>query len=381
MGLFDVDGHVRAYHGGQPVPKHHVARMRITMPAEEDVWLNDARGDGLLVWEAPPGASLAGELRTATAHIRELVGPDARPTVCFDRGGWSPKLFAELSAADFDILTYRKGHTKPEPKSAFAACTHVDEAGRTHHYELADRSVRIAYRDHRGKLRRFAARQITRRSPNGHQTHVITTRRDLDAAAVAHAMFSRWRQENFFRYLRHRYALDACTTTPDDPDRMVPNPDKPPARARVADAEQSIAEAQAHYDRNEGAGVPAAARADHDTFAADLAAARAELADRQAQAAATPPRAPVSDARPASRRLDDERKRIHDAVRVATYNAEFALARLLAAHYPRADDEARTLLGEIFTAPTARLRADEPPRRPETTSCHLTRNEVLSFVS
>jgi hypothetical protein len=64
-----------------------------------------------------------------------------------------------------------------------------------------------------------------------------------------------------------------------------------------------------------------------------------------------PARAPVCDARPASRRLDDERKRIHDAVRMATYNAESALARLLAAHYPRADDEARTLLREIFTAP------------------------------
>jgi hypothetical protein len=34
--------------------------------------------------------------------------------------------------------------------------------------------VRIDYRDHRGKKRRFACRQITRRSPNGHQTHIIT---------------------------------------------------------------------------------------------------------------------------------------------------------------------------------------------------------------
>jgi hypothetical protein len=38
-------------------------------------------------------------------------------------------------------------------------------------------------------------------------------------------------------------------------------------------------------------------------------------------------------------------------VRTATYNAESALARLLAAHYPRGGDEARTLLREIFTAP------------------------------
>jgi hypothetical protein len=252
--------------------------------------------------------------------------------------------------AGFDILTYRKGHTPREPASAFATHTHVGAAGRTHRYELADRPVRISYD---GGRRRFACRQITRRSPNGHQTHVLTIRRDVDAATVAHAMFSRWRQENFFRYLRHRYALDAldADTTVPPTDRMVPNPDKPPARARVADAEAVIAEAQAHYDRNDDAGVPAHLRADHEAFAADLVAARADLADRKAQATATPARAPLSHARPNSRRLDDERKRIHDAVRMAVYNAESALARLLVAHYPRADDEARTLLREIFAAP------------------------------
>ena len=60
--------------------------------------------------------SLVGELRTVTAKIRALVGPDARPTIAFDRGGWSPKLFAELTLAGFDILTYRKGSAAPEPR-------------------------------------------------------------------------------------------------------------------------------------------------------------------------------------------------------------------------------------------------------------------------
>ena len=36
---------------------------------------------------------------------------------------------------------------------------------------------------------------------------------------------------------------------------------------------------------------------------------------------------------------------------MATYNAESALARLLTPHYPRADDEARSLLHEIFHSP------------------------------
>ncbi|NNN21305.1 MAG: hypothetical protein HKL80_04800 [Acidimicrobiales bacterium] len=39
--------------------------------------------------------------------------------------------------------------------------------------------------------------------------------------------------------------------------------------------------------------------------------------------------------RPQAVRLDVERKRITDAVRMATYNAESALARLIAPHYAR----------------------------------------------
>ena len=62
---------------------------------------------------------------------------------------------------------------------------------------------------------------------NGHQTSVVTTRRDLSIETVALRMFSRWQQENFFRYMRHEFALDHLPSTavePADPERSVPNP-------------------------------------------------------------------------------------------------------------------------------------------------------------
>lgn len=350
VGIFYVDGHVRAYHGINDVPKHHVARMRIAMPAEEDIWVGDARGDGVLVWQAPPGASLTGALREAAGKVRDLVGPDARPTICFDRGGWSPKLFAELDAAGFDILTYRKGVNKPEPASAFTTHTFTDDRGVEQSYELADRRVRIPYEA--GK-RRFSCRQITRRSPGGHQIQIVATGSGKPVT-VAYAMFSRWRQENFFRYQRSRYdldGLDAYTTVPDDPNRSVPNPAKRAVKTRVDALRTAIDQAQACHDRHSVAGVHELARDTHRGLATEIAAANERLTELRADAKTVPARAPVSDVRPDSRRLDPERKRIHDAVRLATYNAESALARRLAAHYPRARDEARTLLREIFNAP------------------------------
>jgi hypothetical protein len=151
-------------------------------------------------------------------EARSLLG-ERRLTVVFDRGGWSPKLFAKLVAAGFDLLTYRKGRSRRLPRSRF--CEHKGVInGRAIKYMLADQGVHLPG----GKLR---LRQVTRLSENGHQTPIVTSRRDLPAVEVAYRMFERRRQENFFKYLREEYALDVLVeyaTEPDDPAREVPNP-------------------------------------------------------------------------------------------------------------------------------------------------------------
>jgi transposase len=363
-GIFYVDGHVRAYHGGAELPKAHVTRMRLSMPAGVDTWVADAFGDGVLCWTAPPPAGLVGELARVAGAVRGLVGPDRRPTICFDRGGWSPAAFSGLHAAGFDVLTYRKGPVVPEPASAFSEHEGVDEAGRSLSYLLSDRRVRIAYRDGR-RRRYFACRQVTRLDPeSGHQTHVVTTRDDA-ALTVAHAMFSRWRQENFFRYLRAHYGLDALDSyllVPDDLDRSVPNPEKKPAAAEAGAARQRLVEIEARLSEP----VP-------DELLQAHAEAVDYVAGLTAAARALPARRRLGDLHPDAEVHDGERKRVHDAVRMATYNAESSLVRLLAPHYARAEDEARSLLREALRSPAdlalvgdelhVRVNALSAPRR------------------
>ena len=87
-GIFYVDGHVRAYHGGREVPKAHVARIRLAMPAELDTWVCDQNGDGVLCWSADPGASLVGELRAVAAKVAPSLEPrPARPSASTEVGG------------------------------------------------------------------------------------------------------------------------------------------------------------------------------------------------------------------------------------------------------------------------------------------------------
>jgi hypothetical protein len=179
LGFLYVDGHVRVYHGKRTLPKTHVARMRISMPATTDYWVNDDKGDPLLVVTTEANPGLVKMLPPILDEVRGLVG-QRRVTIVFDRGGWSPKLFATIIGQDFDVLTYRKGRCRRVPTRAFRKYTAVLD-GRKVSYSLADQGVRLLG----GKLR---LRQVTRLQDN-HQTPIITSRRDLPAVEIAYRMF------------------------------------------------------------------------------------------------------------------------------------------------------------------------------------------------
>jgi DNA-binding CsgD family transcriptional regulator len=219
MGFLYVDGHVRAYHGKHTIPKAYVTRARLAAPATTDYWVNDKCGDPVFVVTAEANASLTRMLPSVLAEVRQLVGRKRRVTVVFDRGGWSPKLFQTLMAANFDVLTYRKFRTQRISETRFRRHqARLD--GRKVEYLLHDQAVRFLER----KLR---LRQVTRLGAHGHQTPIITSRWDLPAVVVAYRMFERWRQENFFKYMKAEYLIDALADyqiEADDPNRSVPNP-------------------------------------------------------------------------------------------------------------------------------------------------------------
>jgi len=118
MGFLYIDGHVRVYHGKHTLPKAHVARMRLALPATTDYWVNDAKGEPLFVVTAEANAGLVKMLPPLLEEVRGLVG-ERRLTVVFDRGGWSPALFQKIIAQGFDLMTYRKGRSRPVSRSFF----------------------------------------------------------------------------------------------------------------------------------------------------------------------------------------------------------------------------------------------------------------------
>jgi transcriptional regulator with XRE-family HTH domain len=345
LGFLYTDGHVRVYHGQHALPKAHVARMRISLPATSDYWVNDSAGDPLFVVTAEANAGLVKMLPGILGQVRALVGK-RRVTVVFDRGGYSPKLFQQILVASFDLLTYRKGRYPHIPRRRFQEhLTRRD--GRTTAYVLADQEVRLL----KGKLR---LRQVTRRMDNGHQTPILTSRWDLPAAQVAYRMFDRWRQENFFKYLREEYALDALVeyaTVPDDPTREVPNP-------AWAALDAQLHQAQAHLDRLQSEyGLEALTNLEHQRrtmrgfktaqgkLGQKIWSAWQRVLQLEKRRAAVPRRVPVQAVREEPVvKLAPERKHLTNLLKMVAYQAESDLLRLVAPHYRRAGQEGRTLI-------------------------------------
>jgi transposase len=352
MGFLYVDGHVRAYHGQRSISQAYVARRHLAMPATTDYWVNDRAGDPLLVITGEVNAALTRAFPRLLAEVRGAVG-ERRVTIVFDRGGWSPKLFQRMIKEGFDILTYRKGKGRRIHERRFVR-RRAKLDGHWVSYDLHEQPVRFL----KGKLR---LRQITRLCDNGHQTQVITNRSDLRDIEIAWRMFERWRQENFFKYMREEFLLDALVDyriEPEDPTRTIPNPQRRALDKDIRSARTELAKIEQEY------GAAAADNAEqqrpsmrgfkiaHGSLGKKLRAARARLAKLIEQRRAVPARVELRDlSEGAVVKLATERKHLTDIIKMVAYQAESDSLALLRPHYARAEQEGRTLLHEIFAAP------------------------------
>jgi transposase len=351
VGLLYVDGHVRPYHGStHKLPKAWVARRRLCMPATTDIWVNQQDAQPLFVVSAAANDNLLAMLRQEILpQVRELVG-ERRVTIAFDREGWSPKFFQEVFAQGFDVLTYRKGAYAAWPKRAFRTVEAVID-GRPLSYELAERSVRV--------LPGFRMREVRRLCENGHQTSIVTTRTDWPIEVVAYRMFERWTQENFFRYMRQHFALDALVTyqvEPADPERTIPNPERKElakelraSRAALQELEQAYGQ-QARANREAQRPTMRGFKIAQARLSRQLRDAEAKCEELRARLAQMPKRVPLNAVLDEAEivKLAPESKHLTDTIKMLAFRAETALVRCLTLNGVRTEDDGRALVREML---------------------------------
>ena len=277
-----VDGHVKVYTGRKGrLPKHFVARQKLCMPASVSYWVNALGGTPLLCLHKALDPKLIKAIeQDVVPHLQHLgVVPEAAPdltrpdagapalTLVFDREGWSPDLFKRLARRGIACITWHKNFKGEDwPQEDFRTLEvliHGPAGTSATTVDLAEQPIVL-----RNGL---TVRQIRRRLANGRQVPVITTHPQMPLVQVAGAMFSRWSQENFFKYMREQFNLDSLPShdlEPLDPDAQVVNPVRRAlektirrVRSRLATARNRLAEALQEHHRDTATRLDADANA------------------------------------------------------------------------------------------------------------------------
>lgn len=364
---FYVDGHVRVYHGdGATLPKRYVSRQKLCLAGSTEYWVNDGQGLPLMsvagelngkLREAITGQLLPVLLGHSSGFVDEetlSATPDMpRFTLVFDREAYEPAFFRQLwESHRVAVITYRKNVTGFWEEECFGDMSIPLFSG--------DVTMRICERE--TVIKEVVFREVRCLSDNGHQTSIITTNRIIDTAQVAANMFSRWNQENYFRYMLQEFDLDRIIeygSEPENPDKSVINPPYRMLSNRLKKAREKKARLQAKIF----ASIEEHLDSDLEAVAESLgkqAGINEKIQEYEKQIAAIiterdglPSRVALKDMPEEKRynRQKKESKLLINIIRMIAYRAETAMTNLIRPYYANSGKDGRTLLKEIFTSP------------------------------
>jgi hypothetical protein len=368
VGTLYVDGHVRVYHGSQTkLPIRYVPRERLCLRGMTDYWVNDQQGRPFFVISTPFTSGLLEMLRNRIVpRLLEEVPDqptqqelDADPqlhrfTLVFDREGYSPAFFKQMwEPHRIACMTYHKYPKRDWSEAEFHPRTALGPQGEEMTMKLAERGT---YLGEKGKG--LWVRELRKLSRTGHQTAVVSTEYRAEAGSLGVRMFSRWCQENFFRYMMQHFNIDALIDygiEPADETKQVVNPAYRKIESQIKSQAAKLGrkvrefgeinlspvpppkEIQV-YETRKGNLIEEIHRLEKDLSA--LKKTRRETC-RHVSLDQLPETDRFSQLAPA-------RKAFMDTIKMIAYRAETAMAAILRDSLARPDD-ARALLRDIFT--------------------------------
>jgi Transposase protein len=367
-GTLYVDGHVRLYHGSQTtLPRRYVSRQRLCLRGTTDYWVNDALGQPFFVVQRPIDHGMLEALRNDILPrlLKDVPGQPteeelkadryrARFVVVFDREGYSPEFLREMwQTHRIACITYHKYPKDDWPVEEFTEVKTKLPNGEEVTLKLAERGSWIG--DRKNGL---WVREVRKLTTSGHQTSLISTAFGGSAVQNAAGLFSRWSQENFFRYMMEHFAIDLLNEyrTEEIPEtkRPVVNPKwrelnrrKRSVKSKLTHRQARFAALTLHPESDEDA------RAKWEKQKAELVEAIDQLENELTEVNKDLKKTPNHlqwDQLPASekfQRLAPSRKQLVDTVKMVAYRAETAMASIVREVLARTDD-ARSLLRDLF---------------------------------
>lgn len=355
---FYIDGHVRVYHGDKAnLPKRFVSREKLCLSGTTEFWVNDQQGLPLLVVTGELNEKLKSAIEEIIPKILKETPPVTQPgepvfTIVVDREAYEPawfkKLWTEYRVA---IITYRKNVKDEWGKSLFNN-TDVQINNINVTMQLCEMGV---------QLNELWFREIRKLSDSGHQTSIITTHPSLSMQNTAAKMFSRWTQENFFKYMISDFDFDRMIeygTETVNQKKTIPNPEYKTLTYQIKKAREKKSRLQATiFQKMENINKTGMENLGSTIIKSTLLIEKIngynnEIIQLLEKRANQPSRISIAEMPEEKRynKLITESKKLKNAVIMVAYRAESALYNIMSEFYKSNEKEGRVILKEVFTS-------------------------------
>lgn len=363
--FYYIDGHVQVYHGHLAnLGKKHVSRQKLCLPGMMEFWVNNADGLPYFFVTGQVNEKLQEMITTQLAprlldltngkvSQQELDTDELLPrfTLVFDREAYSPSFFRHLwESFRIAVITYRKSVKDKWDEADFSAYDIETEVETT--MDLCEKEI---------ELNGVKMREVRKLTDSGHQTSVITTNYKIPTVLIALYMFSRWTQENFFRYMRQEYDIDRIVqygVDKLDQTIMVVNQEYSILTQKLKKLREKKARRQAKlYDlvteNIKGEMEQTGENIEKQLyFRKEIELLEAEEHDLLALRKKQPYKVSIGEMPEHTRynKLKTESKHLQNIIKIICYRAEASVANLLAAHYKKSSNEIRALVKSIIFA-------------------------------
>ena len=202
-------------------------------------------------------------------------------------------------------------------------------------------------------------REVRKLGESGHQTSIITTNKEITANYIAGKMFSRWSQENYFKYMIADYDFDRMVEygiEPIDGERKVVNPLYKKLTYELKKLREKKARLEAKFyriiDQNMENDIEqiktqfekqCALKEDIDSYNLQI-----EQKIKERKNECTHIKLKDLEIKMQYNKLKTESKLFINTVKSISFRAETVLVNLIAPLYSKAQNEARMLVKEII---------------------------------
>lgn len=363
-GLLYVDGHVRVYHGKQTkLPKRYVAREKLCLRGMTDYWINDNLGRPFFVVTSAFNKGMLSALRSEIIPqlLKEIPSQfseeelkldplKSRFSIIFDREGYSPDFFKEMwENYRISCYTYNKYPKADWDEGEFKEMTLKYPNGEEAKAKLSEKRSLIG--------KKIWMREIRKLTESQHQTSLISTDFASSTEDLCVNMFSRWSQENFFKYMRENFGIDKLieySTTPINDTMEVVNPQYRKFESEVRSICQKLYRKIAQFgamvlDEKKGEEYIKTYTEKKAELKESIEFYQKKLDEMKGKRKETKKHIKISEL-PENEQftsLDSEKKHIMDNIKMIAYRAETAMANQIKKFMAK-PKEARTVIQQIL---------------------------------